>query len=378
MDTRITETLARFRSESGLTQEEVANHLGITKAAVSKWECGQSLPDISLLPAIADLYSTSIDDLFGHAQEPDQESINAAYLNALSLLGKDFEKGIEYVRRQVRENWGCADLLRMMGVALFAQIPTLPGFNDGRLEGDSLLCAKEAERVIRRAIGLSTSEAEGSTELPSLVRILLWTNRVREAEEMLGSRVRKEPNLQATLLAQLYHETGRDEEALVTLQRALLISLLEAQSTMSAMVPIVDDDMLDKLATFAGAMQPNREFAAIFPTLMPTIRFQQAKNRACRADADETLRALELFADALDGTCAVMSNPTNPCIFDKVEEMLWAEDNETASKARTDAVSELQAAYASILDSDRLWEPLRNDERFDRIVAHIAGNLEKR
>lgn len=43
MDTRINETLARLRSESGLTQEETANHLGITKAAVSKWECGGSL-----------------------------------------------------------------------------------------------------------------------------------------------------------------------------------------------------------------------------------------------------------------------------------------------------------------------------------------------
>lgn len=43
MGTRINETLARLRSESGLTQEEAANHLGITKAAVSKWECGGSL-----------------------------------------------------------------------------------------------------------------------------------------------------------------------------------------------------------------------------------------------------------------------------------------------------------------------------------------------
>lgn len=43
MDTRINETLACLRLESGLTQEEVANNLGITKAAVSKWECGGSL-----------------------------------------------------------------------------------------------------------------------------------------------------------------------------------------------------------------------------------------------------------------------------------------------------------------------------------------------
>ena len=77
MDIKINEKLARLRTENELTQEEAANHLGITKAAVSKWECGQSMPDISLLPAIADLYSTSIDDLFGRVQELDKESINA-------------------------------------------------------------------------------------------------------------------------------------------------------------------------------------------------------------------------------------------------------------------------------------------------------------
>ena len=157
MGTRINETLARLRSESGLTQEEAANHLGITKAAVSKWECGQSMPDISLLPAIADLYSTSIDDLFGRVQEPDKESINAAYQTALALLGEDYDAGLDYVRQQVRENWTCCDLLRMMGAALFAQIPKLRGFNGGLLEDESLQCADEAERIIRRVIDPDSS-----------------------------------------------------------------------------------------------------------------------------------------------------------------------------------------------------------------------------
>lgn len=53
MDAPICRKLASLRAGSGLTQEEVANHLGVTKAAVSKWECEQNMPDISLLPSIA-------------------------------------------------------------------------------------------------------------------------------------------------------------------------------------------------------------------------------------------------------------------------------------------------------------------------------------
>ena len=59
------EIIARYRKELGLTQEGLANHLGVTNQAVSKWESGQSCPDIALLPAIADLFGITIDELFG-------------------------------------------------------------------------------------------------------------------------------------------------------------------------------------------------------------------------------------------------------------------------------------------------------------------------
>lgn len=378
MDTRINEILARLRSESGLTQEEAANHLGITKAAVSKWECGQSMPDISLLPAIADLYSTSIDDLFGRVQELDKESINAIYRTALTLLGEDYDTGLDYVRKQVRENWTCCELLRMMGAALFAQIPRIPGFNGGSLEDESLQCADEAERIIRRVIELSSSEAGISVELPSLVRILLWTGREREAEKLLDGYERKEPSLQAALLAQLHRQAGRNEEALIVLQRALLISLLEAQSTMAAMVPMVDDSRLAELADLAVALQPDKTFVSIFPTLMPTIRLQQAKNLVRTAQADDAFRALDAFADALDESCAVMSNPVNPGIFDKVEDMLWDDADDEVVRTRSEGVAELRAAYVSAHESDRLWDSLRDDGRFCQVIARISDSPEAR
>lgn len=378
MDTRINETLARLRSKRGLTQEEVANHLGITKAAVSKWECGQSMPDISLLPAIADLYSTSIDDLFSRVQEPDKESINATYQTALTRLGEDFNTGIGYVRQQVRNNWTCCDLLRMMSVALFAQIPKLRGFNGGLLEDESLQCADEAERIIRRVIELSPSEAGVSAELPSLIRILLWTGREREAEKLLDGYERKEPSLQAALLAQLHREAGRNEEALTVLQRALLISLLEAQSTIAAMVPMVDDSRLAELADLAAALQPDKTFASIFPTLMPTIRLQQAKNLVRTAPTDEIFSALDAFANALDEAYAVMSNPVNPGIFDKVEDMLWDDAGDEVTRARSEGVAELRAAYASVLECDGLWDYLRDDGRFCQAIARISDSPEAR
>lgn len=57
--------LKKYRIQKELTQEDVAEYLGITAQSVSKWERGESYPDITLLPALATLFETSVDLLLG-------------------------------------------------------------------------------------------------------------------------------------------------------------------------------------------------------------------------------------------------------------------------------------------------------------------------
>lgn len=61
----LSENLKKYRIFKGLTQEEVAEYLGITAQSVSKWERGESFPDITFLPALANIFETSIDLLVG-------------------------------------------------------------------------------------------------------------------------------------------------------------------------------------------------------------------------------------------------------------------------------------------------------------------------
>ena len=57
--------LKKYRILKELTQEDVAEFLGITPQSVSKWERGESYPDITLLPALANIFETSVDLLLG-------------------------------------------------------------------------------------------------------------------------------------------------------------------------------------------------------------------------------------------------------------------------------------------------------------------------
>ena len=56
--------IKQLRIKSSLTQEQLADELNISPQSVSKWETGASLPDITLLPKIAEIFGVSIDELF--------------------------------------------------------------------------------------------------------------------------------------------------------------------------------------------------------------------------------------------------------------------------------------------------------------------------
>lgn len=60
----ISENIARFRKEKGWTQAELGDRLGVSNQAISKWESGMTMPDIMLLPALADIFGVYIDELF--------------------------------------------------------------------------------------------------------------------------------------------------------------------------------------------------------------------------------------------------------------------------------------------------------------------------
>ena len=62
---QIAKNLKRLRLEKGLTQEELAERVGVTGQAVSKWEREECYPDITLLPGLANCFGVTLDELVG-------------------------------------------------------------------------------------------------------------------------------------------------------------------------------------------------------------------------------------------------------------------------------------------------------------------------
>ena len=84
--------ILELRKQKNITQEELAAELGVTAAAVSKWENGYTLPDILMLCALADFFEVTTDELLGR-----NGKLNSAIVVAQS---SDLIKQIESIARE--------------------------------------------------------------------------------------------------------------------------------------------------------------------------------------------------------------------------------------------------------------------------------------
>lgn len=85
MEILIKDSLRELRHKKGVTQEQLADHLGISQQSVGKWERGEGFPDITLLPAIAMYFDTTVDDLLGVGEAKINKKISEYIIESRKL-----------------------------------------------------------------------------------------------------------------------------------------------------------------------------------------------------------------------------------------------------------------------------------------------------
>jgi len=94
MEMTIGANIKRLRTAKNITQEQLSVAMNVTCAAVSKWERGETYPDITLLQPLAYYFEVSLDELMGY----DQEKIQAKINEVITLYRKNMNKDREYAR----------------------------------------------------------------------------------------------------------------------------------------------------------------------------------------------------------------------------------------------------------------------------------------
>ena len=157
--------LKKYRILKELTQEDVAEFLGITPQSVSKWERGESYPDITLLPALANIFETSVDLLLG------MDTIRAE-----ETRYNIHKKAVEYQRD------GNLDMAEKTYRDALLIYPNKPGMILGlastlALKGDT----EEAIELIERGLPISINEKQKSTMRATLCFLYLKAGREDKA-----------------------------------------------------------------------------------------------------------------------------------------------------------------------------------------------------
>lgn len=108
----LAKNITRLRHDRNITQEQLADFIGVTKASVSKWENSQSMPDIMLLPQLAAFFDTTIDELIGYEPQLSREQIQKIYQQlALDFATISFEEAMNKCNELVRRYYSCYPFL---------------------------------------------------------------------------------------------------------------------------------------------------------------------------------------------------------------------------------------------------------------------------
>ena len=94
MDIKLAENIRTFRKQVSLTQEQLAEVLGVTVGAVYKWEARLSQPELAMIMAMADFFDTSVDVLLGYEMKDNrlQASVDRLKQYRHEKIRRDLQK----------------------------------------------------------------------------------------------------------------------------------------------------------------------------------------------------------------------------------------------------------------------------------------------
>ena len=287
----IAQTIRRLRREQGLTQEEVAQALGVSAPAVSKWETGTTLPDLALLAPLARLLGTDLNGLLAFDQVMSRQAL-AAFLEKLSaaITAQGIQAGADLARAQLRQY--PRDGALALNLALC-------------LEGGQLLCPAAPGEDLGPWIEQLCRQATqwGDSATAAQANVLLFGKAMDRGDLTQAAALLEELPPQplyhrAQMQARLALAQGDRPEAGAQLEGELFQQISAVQSTLLSLMELAAQEGrredLTLLAQRAEAL--GREFD-LSPYTCWSVRFQLAcltQDRAAgMAALEELLAALE-------------------------------------------------------------------------------------
>ena len=218
------------RKELGLTQEQVADYLGVSTPAVSKWETGITTPDIGTLPALARLLNTDLNTLFSFNETLTPEEIGA-FCNELAFLAKrDLAAAFDAAGAKLHEFPHHEPLLLNISMLLDSMVPpNTPNPFEAKISDWYLRLSRSADDSIRNSANyMRASRYIRQNKLDATQSVLDQLQDKAEITHTIPDKL--------MLTVSLYLKQNKADLAALELEKELLRSVTRVQLILTKLV----------------------------------------------------------------------------------------------------------------------------------------------
>lgn len=359
MKIEIGKTIAHMRHERGITQEQLAEAIGISAPAVSKWETGQSYPDITLLPPLARYFGVPVDTLLAYTPSltDAEREVQTDALDAV-FAASGWDAGTS----------ACEALLHQYPADATLRIMLM-----GLLMKNGVFATTDAQREASYALQekwLLAAQAVADSKTLPLVQQMLGTfyigrRRLEEAEAILTDiHAEVVPDV-SQALSTLRTLQGRTEEAEALTQRNLSSAIVNAMQALLSLTSLAmrekQVEKVQRYAVIAHAVADAVGLGGHFASFTAQIDMNAA---FLLDDKTAMLAATKAYASAL----MHLGEQPKDTIFDRI----FTPDN---------AGMPHQAAYdrallervAKDFESSDAYAVLRDEPAFKALIASLRA-----
>lgn len=385
MDLPIGEEIARRRKQRGITQQELAVFMNVSKASVSKWETGQSYPDITSLPLLAAYFDCSVDELLILDSQLSPKEIQRIYqLLKDAFQTKTPSEVLALAQSFIKRYYSCYPFLLQMGSFYLNHWDLLPDVpvadsTEGHPSEEALMEAKKTTYLKEAEILYQRIIAHGDNALAQQAQqieayCLLMRNKPDEVLAILGTKtlsfLPSEP-----LIAAAFQQKNQLQQAEIVTQSAIYQYLILFMSLLTNYLAMLtqDEEQLEKTFARGLALSESFQLAQLHP--LSLLNFLSAGMVSFAALEKESLllQALTLYVKTLADTPEEIVLKGDD-YFNSIDE--WISELELGSQIPRNSGS-VKKQFLAVAQLTPLFEPYQEKPPFKELFQRLSNLAEQ-
>ena len=362
----IAKVLINKRKEKGITQDDLASYIGVTKASVSKWETEQSYPDVTFLPQLASYFNISIDELIDYKPQMAKEDIRKLYRRLSSdFTSKPFATVMDECRLIVKKYYSCFPLLLQMGILMVNHIELL---KDPQ-QSASLIAEAKALFIRIREESVDVSLTRQALYMEALLS--LASGDPNTVLELLDGTV--SPALPPeSLLASAYQMTGRTIDAKSVLQVGIYQNIVVLFNFFPAYLLLCTDDhaKFDEVLQRALAVAETFDMRHLHPGVLIGLYISAAQGYMTQGNRASALDILQQYTEIVTSDIYPL-RLHGDAFFDHLES--WLDQLDLKMDLPRDEKT-IRKSMADVIVNNPVFSVLSNEQRFQGITERLQNN----